>query len=722
MTVRSSAVTSEARTAPAIRFGAAYYHEYQPYDRLDCDIALMLEAGINTVRVGESTWSSWEPSSGRFQFTWMRRTLDALHAAGIDAVLGTPTYAIPAWLAREHPELLARRPDGTTVPFGGRQNVNLLDATYRFHAERAIRAIVSEFAPHPGVVGFQVDNETGLELLDNDDVFHAFLDWLKTRYSGVDQLNSDWGLTYWSHRLSRWEDLWRPGGNTNPSYAIEWRRFQSQLVTDFLGWQADLVRGYARSDQFITTCLVGGHNRAASDRRAVASVLDVTSENLYYAMQDALSLPQLGDCARFAPRFVTPGGVWRLSMLADTGRSAQRGPFLVAESNAQAIGDAHENFPPYPGQLRLAAYTMLARGAVGVGYWHWHTCHQGFEQYWGGILGHDLEPGRTYRELGQLGAELARHGPLLASGRPQQQVGVLYSQDTKYAFAEQPPLAAAGSELGDPEAYARIFDTFYRGFFDAGAQMAIVHPDDDFQDTPVLVAPAVYAADEPLLERLADYADRGGHLVLTFRSGYANTLARARWTRAPGPLRSAAGVSYQEFTTLTAPVALRGDADGWQPPHEARATGWADGLVLESAEALCWYDHPEFGRFPAATWQPYGKGSVTYIGTLPNPALASALAERVLHIAGLPELATLPPSVRLFAADLPSGDVLWYLTNWSASSVEIKLPHPSIDVLANQEVAGGECQTIAAWDLLLMRMPATGQVPTRRAVPTSGVH
>ena len=60
-------------------FGAAYYPEYQPYERLDEDIRLMREASVTCVRVGESTWGTWEPRDGHFEFDWMLRALDALH-------------------------------------------------------------------------------------------------------------------------------------------------------------------------------------------------------------------------------------------------------------------------------------------------------------------------------------------------------------------------------------------------------------------------------------------------------------------------------------------------------------------------------------------------------------------------------------------------------------------------------------------------------------------
>ena len=66
-----------------VLYGASYYHEYMPYDRLEKDIELMQQAGITVVRLGESPWTSWDPREGEFEFAWMQRILDCLNGAGI---------------------------------------------------------------------------------------------------------------------------------------------------------------------------------------------------------------------------------------------------------------------------------------------------------------------------------------------------------------------------------------------------------------------------------------------------------------------------------------------------------------------------------------------------------------------------------------------------------------------------------------------------------------
>ena len=446
-----------------VLFGAAYYHEYQPSPRLDTDLDLMVDAGFSVIRVGESVWTTWEPEEGRFDLEWLAPILDGAAKRGISVILGTPTYAAPPWLARRYPEIAGETGTGKRMPWGGRQEIDYTHPAFKFHAERVIRKILGRYADHPAVIGFQVDNEPGMLLFHNHGVFQRFVDELRQTYGDVETLNEAWGLVYWSHKLSTWADLWTPDGNWQPQYDLAWRTFQAKLTTEFIAWQADIAREYARDDQFVTTCIA--YERPTVDDANLTRALDVTAGNPYYAMQDGLAVPS----TKHVPQGWTTSGAWSLFLSGDRMYASKQAPFLITETNAGAIGGSATNFPAFDGQWRQAAWAFVARGAEMIEYWHWHTNHFGTETYWIGILPHDQQPGRVYRELSRLGADFQRAGSRVVGLRPDAQVGMLYSARSKWGLAFQAAFAQPGktfvSSLTDVDqrSYHRIFEVVLPG-------------------------------------------------------------------------------------------------------------------------------------------------------------------------------------------------------------------------------------------------------------------
>ncbi|GAB2831461.1 beta-galactosidase [Lentzea nigeriaca] len=678
-----------------VLFGAAYYHEYQLRDRLKEDLDLMVEAHFSVIRVGESVWSTWEPENGRFDLGWLQPVLDGAHERGIAVVLGTPTYAVPPWLARQYPEITGERATGQRIGWGARQEVDFTHPAFRFHAERVIRAIVSRYARHPAVIGFQVDNEPGNELLHNHGVFQRFVDHLREKYGDVETLNREWGLVYWSHRLSTWADLWTPDGNFQPQYDVAWREFQARQVTEFIGWQADIVREYAGPDQFVTTCI--SYTRPAVADDELSARLDIASGNPYYDMQDGLALPDLTP-DDFEQKWKTTG-VWSLFQTADWMFSSRQEPFLVTETNAGAIGHSWENRPAYDGQWRQAAWALVSRGARMIEYWHWHTLHFGAETYWGGILPHNGKPGRTYAQLAALGAEFDTAGALVAGLEPDADITMVYSTPSKWLMQKYPPLSTSDGEP-DPASYHRIIDPFYRGAFDAGRQVRLVHaaqlhgmtPEVAALRHPVLIAAALYVVDDATIDWLEAYARSGGHLVLGPRTAYADHEARARPEVAPARLVDAAGVWYDEFSNLRAPIPVRG------PAENATATHWVDGLTAIDAEVVAEYDHPHFGRWPAITTRAHGKGRVTCVGTVPGRDLARALAEWLtpLPLSGWRDL---PPSVTATTGTAADGRRVHVVHNWSWKPVRVTAPVDLTDILAGGTLPAHAHLELGAWDV-----------------------
>ena len=695
--LHTMATRTAANLPSGVLFGVAYYPEYLGHDRTDEDLDLMVRAGINVIRVGESVWSTWEPRDGRFELEWLTPTLDAAHERGIAVVLGTPTYAVPPWLQTAYPEIAAERRTGQRVPWGARQEIDYTHPAFRFHAERVVRQILARHSGHPAIIGYQVDNEPGLELLHNIGVFTRFVRHLQEQYGDVERLNREWGLTYWSHRIGDWGELWRPDGNTFPQYDLAWRRFQASLTTEYIAWQASVVREYARPEQFVTTCLQ--YPRPGLDDRALFEALDVTAGNPYYGMQDrldaALELPQ--------SNYWTTTGVAGLFRQADRLYSSKQARYLVTETNAQAIDDSSTNFPPYPGQLKQAALAFVSRGAAMIEYWQWHTLPFGAETYWGGVLPHSQLPGRVYDEVAEIGNELKKLGPLLAGYEPDADVLLLWSNPSRYALQYTPPFKTNGQP--DDEAFERIFDSFHRGVVDSGRQARIMHVEQAqacgaaelAARFPVVVAAGLYVLTDDELALLREYAEHGGHLLLGVRTGYADVEARARTDVAPPAVSSAAGVRYEEFSNLEQEVPVLA-SPGTELGANARGRLWVEGLLPLDAQVLAGYGHPRFADFAAVTTHAHGAGRITTIGCVPNPDLASGLIRWVAPGAVSADLVSdVGSPVTIASGVVPDGHRLAFVFNWGWSEQTITLSRDVREPATGEAFAADKQLTIGPW-------------------------
>jgi beta-galactosidase len=657
-----------------------------PYDRLDKDVALMKAAGLNVVRMGESTWSLWEPEDGRFEYAWMDRVVDAMDKAGIKVIMGTPTYSIPAWMAHAHPEILAQYANGRANSYGMRQNMDTDSPAYRFYAERLIRHIVAHYKDNPAVIGWQIDNETSSYDADNYDVFVGFQHYLEKKFVTPEALSKAWFLNYWGQNIHNWEELPIRDGAQSTGYKLEWSRWSQMRVTDFLAWQSALVREVASPRQFVTTDY-GGMMRRDVNEEAIAESLDIPAVNIYHGTQDHFD-----------------GSTQ--SIQGDFTRSLKHSNYLVTETNAQTTDwSSAFQYPPYDGQLRMDVYTHLANGANMVEYWHWASIAANQETYWKGVLSHDLEPNRAYAEVSRTAHELAKVGPHLVGLKIHNQVAILYSRDSANAI-EFMPFTSAGpqwSNAGPTADYSTLVQQMHRSLYDLNVGCDFVFPTtEDFSAYKLLIIPALYIADDALLKRISDYVRNGGHVVMTFKSGFANENSAVRWVRAPGPLRDAAGFSYQEFSNLEAPLMLKGD-----PMHvgaENRVEHWAEFLLLEHAEALAYYDHPFFGKWPAITTNEYGAGTLLYEGTYLSDKLQTAVLRKCLEQAGLTGTDQLAPEkIHIQHGVNRLNKRIHYYFNYSGTGAKLKYAYePGINLLDGKSVGKGDELMLTPWDVAIV--------------------
>lgn len=691
-----------------ILYGAAYYNEYHQEKvtdangieiaaRTDEDFRLMREAGLSVIRVGESVWQKWEPEQGKFDLDWLQPILDRASANGISVIIGTPTYALPRWVFLKHPEVIAHKHTGVPIPYGHRQNADYSSAKFRELSEPVIRKMVSRYASHPSVIGWQVDNEPGAELLHNDGVFASFIEALRLKYGTVENLNSAWGLTYWSHALGSFEELWRPDGNTNPSYLLAWREHQGRITNEFLQWQREIVRSLIPAEQFITTCVA--LNRPGMDTFTIGESLDVTAVNVYYASQDGLAHPTHKpasgeDIAK--PFWVPLHGASALNMFCDTARGIKQDNFLVTETNgnSESQGPAMAAFPHYPGQFKQAAINMVSRGAEMVEYWHWHTLPYGIENHWGGVLPQSLLPGRTYESF----LETARAMEVLSGLgklKPAAEVALVLSTASRWAFEFQGPLRQPNGWV-DPLSYEKTAQSAYEIAYSNGLGVQIYGdnqlPIDDvagfLAKHPVMILHSLYIASDEVLAFARAYAGAGGNLVITPRTGFAGTENVIRVAQQPAGFNDLVG-TYNEFSNLTKPISVvkpNGQVVG-------SAYGWLDELTpVEGAEVSLRLDHPFFGEFAVLTKVSVGKGTVRYVAAYPDNELSKHIgAELVAEIGFTSPISSSSESVVVNRAELTDGRTAYFVFNWSWQPAQLMFARELNSVIAETP---GE---ISAW-------------------------
>ena len=687
----SQAPSSAVPPLPTILYGTAYYHEYMPYERLEKDVQMMKAAGFNVVRLGESTWSLWEPEDGRFDYAWMDRVVDAMGKAGIKVIMGTPTYSIPAWMAKQNPEILARKFNGALNMYGMRQNMNTDSAAYRFYAERLIRKIVQRYKDNPNVIGWQVDNETGSYGAANDDVFVRFAHHLEKKFGTPENLSKAWLLNYWGQDLHSWVDLPRPDAAQSTGYKLEWSRWGQMRVTDFLHWQAKLVRENAAPRQFVTHDFAGSMHSDVNEE-AVSAALDVAAVNIYH----------------WGQREYYNGA--DQTMQADFTRSLKRSNFLVTETNAQTTDwSSSFQYPPYDGQFREDVYTHLSNGSNMVEYWHWSSIHANQETYWKGVLSHDMAPNRAYAEMSRTGRELQKIGPRLVNLKLRNDVAILWSRDSlnglnDMPFAKDSQWGGSGSKAD----YGSLVRQMHRALYDMKVGTDFVFPEmQDFSQYKLLIVPALYVADDALLQRIAEYIRQGGRVVMTFKSGFVNENAAVRWSMAPGPLREALGFHYQEFSNLAQPLTLKDDP--FQAGGDNKVQYWAEFLQLDTAKALAYYDHHFFGRWPAITQNQYGAGKVTYEGTYLSDKLQKAVLKSALDEAGLsgPDQ-QLPAQVHTRSGTNDYGRTVRYFFNYSGAAISFKYQYKGgTDLLSSRPVKADDTVKLGPWELAIVEEAAS---------------
>ena len=645
-----------------LAYGGDYNPEQWPEEVWTEDVALMREAGVNLVSLGIFSWARLEPRPGEFDFGWLDRVIDLLHAGGISVDLATPTASPPAWFQKANPHVRPVTVDGRELGYGARQTYCPSSPEYAAAAARITRELVARYAGHPAVVLWHVHNEYACHVSRCycERSAAAFRDWLRDRYKTVDVLNEAWGTSFWGQRYGSFDEIDAPRqapSAVNPAQQLDFRRFSSDALLDLYKAERDIIRA-ADPDVPITTNFMAGLSDNL-DYWAWAREVDLVATDHYLSAEREDN--QIG-----------------LALSADLTRSLAGGaPWLLMEHSTSAVNWQQRNIAKQPGEMARNSLAHVARGADGVMFFQWRASRAGAEKYHSAMVPHAGTDTRLWREVVDLGARLRELEPLRES-RVEADVAIVWDWESLWALElEYRP----SSELD----FRERIDAYYERLWRAGVTVDFVHPGADLSGYRLVVAPSMYVTRTAWAESLRAWVRAGGTLLTSYFTGIVDENDAVHLGGYPGALRDVLGVRTEEFLPLrrgeTTALAATTRMD-IGAAASGTASRWAEDLTLDGAAAVLQHaDGPAAGR-PAVTRHAFGEGTAWYVATAPDAGTLDAVLRAALADAGVRTPTGVPDGVERVRRADATGRGWEVVINHTTSDATLPGPEGPVSVPA----------------------------------------
>ena len=670
----SRAATNAPAFPPAdlMRIGVYYYPEAWPSNQWARDIANIKKLNLEFVHMGEFAWAFMEPQEGKFDFAWLDRNIQLCADQGLKVVLCTPSPTPPVWLSEKHPEILMVDANGRRMLHGTRQQGNWSSEVYRKYVGKIVDELGKRYGNDPRVWGWQLDNELshyGKEPSYDDASQAKFRVWLKNKYGTIDKLNEAWGTAFWSQVYQNFDQIRLPNSKElvaqiNEHALLDSQRWFADETADYLRFQTGILRKYCGHRQWITSNFM--HMFGAVNPALMENDFEIVTWT-HYPAHGNLNEGPLG---------FRLGGAAEMSFSHDFHRSINGFEGLMELQPGQVNwGDV--NPQPYPGAIHLWIMRAFAANAKIVCTYRYREPLFGPEQYHSGLVGTDgITPtpgGEQYSQAAQEIALLRKNlqpdakEPAAYAAR---RTALLYNVESRW-------------DLDNHKQTVR-WDTMehilkqYRALKELGCPVDVITEDKDFNKYPFLVVPAVQLVDEQLVARWKNYAEQGGHLIITCRTGQKDRhghLWEGPWA---APILDLIGAKIKFYDTIPAPYSGNVSADG----KTFNWTSWAE--VLEPAAGttvVATHADQFYAGQPAAVTRALGKGTVTYVGVDSTSGdLEAQLIRDAFTRAGVP-VENLADG---FLVDWRDG--FWIATNFTEKTQPAPVPKKAKILIGSPEV------------------------------------
>lgn len=598
-----------------MRIGVDYYPEHWDRSMWTKDADMMAEAGVRIVRLAEFAWSLIEPEENVFDFEWLDEIISILTERGMEIVLCTPTNCPPLWLYEKYPDAIQTGADGRTISIGIRGHRCYRSPEFLQRVRIIIHQMAEHYKNNTHIIAWQIDNELEANFCRCQYCAGAFRKYIMDKYKTLENVNRAYGTAVWSGSFSDWSHVKPPMGNHpkgwyNPALNLDYHRFAGADTAEFVRFQTECIREFLPHTPITTnTWFCGNH----IDYHKTFQDLDFVSYDNYPAVQ----LPE------------DENSLYSHAFHLDFMRGIKQKNFWIMEQLSGAMGSwSPMGRTTYPGQIKGYSLQAFAHGADTVVHFRWRTAVQGAEMFWHGLIDHSGVTGRRYEEFRSLCQEAEKLSHI-AGSEIISKAAVLYDADSDLALDIQPQT--------DGFHYLHQLKIWHDACISNAVNTDIISSEEALDSYSVVIAPALFITKEHIAEKLRSFAEKGGTLILTARSGVKDEYNNCIMQQLPAVFKDMTGSYAEEYCPI-----------GWQTEHiemdgeNYRISQWCDIMALSSGEALAVYCDSFYKGKAAVTRNRYGKGIVYYIGTVPERKFCKRLMGRIFdecdikHDAGLP--------------------------------------------------------------------------------------
>ena len=593
----------------ALAYGGDYNPDQWPEAVWAEDVRLMVEAGVNIVTLPVFSWPLLEPELGRWDFAGLDRIIDLLWANGIAIDLATATATPPAWLIREHPEVLPWNADGVRLEFGSRQSYCPSSPVFREAALRLTRALAERYGEHPALALWHVSNEYGDHVARCwcPESARHFRRWLEARYGDIDGLNEAWGTSCWGQHYLDFEQIEPPRtatGPINPAQVVDFERFSSDALLELFQSEIDVLR------------------EVTPEIAVTTNFMSLFRELDYWDFADAEDLVTDDAYPDPADPHAHVGAALNYGLM----RSLKDGrPWLLLEQAPSAVSWRDVNVPKAPGQLRLGSLQAVAHGSDGVMFFQWRQAKFGPEKFHSAMLGHRGERSRSFQESKALGAELKKLEAVRGT-RVRSSVALVADWDAWWGVTQTESMP---SQRLDWLTEARAW---HAAAYALGQPVDVARAAGPFGSHRVVLVPNLYAATAEQAAALSAFVAAGGHVVVGPFSGVVDHREQVHPGGAPGPLRDLVGVEVDEWWPL--PDGGHRTVELGGVVHSTRVWGeWVEAAA--GTDTLARFADGDLAGLPALTRRPHGDGAAWYLAAGLDEAGMRAVLTEVFAAAGV---------------------------------------------------------------------------------------